>query len=50
MRQLELLPGVHDVIEYDAPWVLFDPPPVRSQAVAELPVPSRLGVSTQHWC
>ena len=32
----ELLPGVHDVIEYDAPWVLFDPPPVRSQAVAEL--------------
>jgi ADP-heptose:LPS heptosyltransferase len=32
----ELLPGVHDVIEYDAPWVLFDPPPVRSNAVAEL--------------
>jgi ADP-heptose:LPS heptosyltransferase len=32
----ELLPGVHDVIEYDAPWVLFDPPPVRSHAVAEL--------------
>jgi len=22
----QLLPGVHDVIEYDAPWVLFDPP------------------------
>ena len=32
----ELLPGVADVIEYDAPWVLFDPPPVRAQAVADL--------------
>jgi ADP-heptose:LPS heptosyltransferase len=32
----QLLPGVHDVIEYDAPWVLFDPPPVRTHAVAEL--------------
>jgi ADP-heptose:LPS heptosyltransferase len=31
-----LLPGVDDVIEYDAPWVLFDPPPVRPQAVAAL--------------
>jgi ADP-heptose:LPS heptosyltransferase len=32
----ELLPGVEDVIEYDAPWVLFDPPPVRAHAVADL--------------
>jgi ADP-heptose:LPS heptosyltransferase len=32
----ELLPGVNDVIEYDAPWVLFDPPPVRAHAVADL--------------
>ena len=32
----ELLPGVDDVIEYDAPWVLFDPPPVCAHAVAEL--------------
>jgi ADP-heptose:LPS heptosyltransferase len=31
-----LLPGVDDVIEYDAPWVLFDPPPVHSHAVADL--------------
>jgi ADP-heptose:LPS heptosyltransferase len=32
----ELLPGVDDVISYDAPWVLFDPPPVRPHAIAEL--------------
>jgi ADP-heptose:LPS heptosyltransferase len=32
----QLLPGVEDVIEYDAPWVLFDPPPVRAHAVADL--------------
>jgi ADP-heptose:LPS heptosyltransferase len=32
----ELLPGVHDVITYDAPWVLFDPPPVRAPEVADL--------------
>jgi ADP-heptose:LPS heptosyltransferase len=32
----ELLPGVHDVVEYDAPWVLFDPPPVHAHAIADL--------------
>ena len=31
-----LLPGTGDVIEYDAPWVVFDPQPVRSEPVAEL--------------
>jgi ADP-heptose:LPS heptosyltransferase len=31
-----LLPGVDDVIEYDAPWVTFDPQPVRSEQVVEL--------------
>ena len=32
----ELLPGVDDVISYDAPWVLFNPPPVRPHAIADL--------------
>ena len=32
----ELLPGVDDVMEFDAPWVLFDPPPVRPHAIADL--------------
>ena len=32
----ELLPGVDDVMEFDAPWVLFDPPPVRPQGIADL--------------
>jgi ADP-heptose:LPS heptosyltransferase len=31
-----LLPGVDDVIEFEAPWVVFDPQPVRSDAVSEL--------------
>jgi ADP-heptose:LPS heptosyltransferase len=31
-----LLPGVDDVIEYDAPWVVLDPQPVSQEAVAEL--------------
>jgi ADP-heptose:LPS heptosyltransferase len=31
-----LLPGTDDVIEYDAPWVVFDPQPVRSEQVADL--------------
>jgi ADP-heptose:LPS heptosyltransferase len=32
----EMLPGVDDVMEFDAPWVLFDPPPVRPHVIAEL--------------
>jgi len=32
----ELLPGVDDVMEFDAAWVLFDPPPIRHDAIAEL--------------
>lgn len=32
----EMLPGVDDVMEFDAPWVLFDPPPVRPHAIADL--------------
>jgi ADP-heptose:LPS heptosyltransferase len=32
----EMLPGVDDVMEFDAPWVLFDPPPVRPQVIADL--------------
>jgi ADP-heptose:LPS heptosyltransferase len=32
----ELLPGVHDVMEFDAPWVLFDPPPVRPCVITDL--------------
>jgi ADP-heptose:LPS heptosyltransferase len=31
-----LLPGVADVIEFDAPWVVFDAQPVRPEAVSEL--------------
>lgn len=31
-----LLPGVGDVIEFDAPWVSFDPPPVDRAAIATL--------------
>ena len=31
-----LLPGVDEVMEYDAPWVVFDPQPVRREAVTEL--------------
>ena len=32
----EMLPGVDDVMEFDAPWVLFDPPPVRPHTIAHL--------------
>ena len=32
----ELLPGVDDVVEFDAAWVLFDPPPVSHHAIADL--------------
>jgi ADP-heptose:LPS heptosyltransferase len=32
----EMLPGVDDVMEFDAPWVLFDPPPVRPRAIVDL--------------
>jgi ADP-heptose:LPS heptosyltransferase len=32
----EMLPGVDDVLQFDAPWVLFDPPPVRPNAIADL--------------
>ena len=31
-----LLPGAGDVIEFEAPWVVFDPQPVRPEAVSEL--------------
>lgn len=31
-----LLPGVHDVLTWSAPWVLADPPPVTDAAVATL--------------
>jgi ADP-heptose:LPS heptosyltransferase len=31
-----LLPGVDDVIEYDAPWIVFNPQPLRPEAVSEL--------------
>ncbi|HWJ51867.1 MAG TPA: glycosyltransferase family 9 protein [Propionibacteriaceae bacterium] len=31
-----LLPGVDEVLEYDAPWVVFDPQPVRRESVTEL--------------
>ena len=32
----EMLPGVDDVVEFDAPWVLFDPPPVRPHVITDL--------------
>jgi ADP-heptose:LPS heptosyltransferase len=32
----EMLPGVDDVMEFDSPWVLFDPPPVRPHVIADL--------------
>jgi ADP-heptose:LPS heptosyltransferase len=32
----EMLPGVDDVMGFDAPWVLFDPPPVRPHVIADL--------------
>jgi ADP-heptose:LPS heptosyltransferase len=32
----EMLPGVDDVVEFDAPWVLFDPPPVRPRVITDL--------------
>jgi ADP-heptose:LPS heptosyltransferase len=35
-RTAELLPGVDDVMEFDAGWVLFDPPPIRHHAIADL--------------
>ena len=38
-----LLPGVDDVIEYDAPWVVFDPQPVQPEAVADLVKTVQLG-------
>lgn len=31
-----LLPGVEDVVTFDAPWVLADPPPVRTAPVLRL--------------
>jgi ADP-heptose:LPS heptosyltransferase len=31
-----LLPGVHDVVEFDAAWVLLDPPPIDHGAIADL--------------
>jgi ADP-heptose:LPS heptosyltransferase len=31
-----LLPGVSDVIEFDAPWVLFDPPAVHPPTICRL--------------
>jgi ADP-heptose:LPS heptosyltransferase len=35
-KTAELLPGVSDVVEFDAAWVLFDPPPIHRHAIAEL--------------
>jgi ADP-heptose:LPS heptosyltransferase len=35
-KAAELLPGVDDVVEFDAAWVLFDPPPVDHHAIADL--------------
>lgn len=32
----ELLPGVDDVLEFTAPWVVADPPPVRSEEITAL--------------
>ena len=32
----ELLPGVDEVVEFQAPWVDFDPPPVTSESMASL--------------
>ena len=46
----ELLPGVDDVVEFDAAWVLFDPPRFHAHAVADLLMPSRRGSSTLRWC
>ena len=34
-KAAEMLPGVDDVMEFDAPWVLFDPPPVRPHVIAD---------------
>lgn len=35
-KAAELLPGVDDVVEFDAAWVLFDPPPIHRDAIADL--------------
>ena len=35
-KAAELLPGVADVVEFDAAWVLFDPPPIHRDAIADL--------------
>jgi hypothetical protein len=32
----ELLPGVDDVVEFDAAWVLLDPPRIHDRAIADL--------------
>jgi ADP-heptose:LPS heptosyltransferase len=32
----QLLPGVDDVVQFDAAWVLFDPPPIYPHAIADL--------------
>lgn len=32
----ELLPGVDEVLEYEAPWVVFDPPPLTGDGVHAL--------------
>ena len=46
----ELLAGVDDVIEFDAPWVLFDPPPVRPQAIADLVSEVEARCFDAPWC
>ena len=35
-KAAELLPGVADVVGFDAAWVLFDPPPIHRDAIADL--------------
>lgn len=46
----QLLPWVHDVIDYDAPWVQFDPPPVVPTPSPSCSALSRSGASTLHSC
>jgi ADP-heptose:LPS heptosyltransferase len=35
-KAAELLPGVDDVVEFDAAWVLFDPPQIHNHEIADL--------------
>ena len=35
-KAAELLPGFDDVVEFDAAWVLVDPPPIHRDAIADL--------------